>query len=126
LFLGTLTVPFVQAQVPIALPTGNWSVVANGFHGTLTITGIGALGNIAAGSTIFGNPIIGFYDSTSANINFIRIIGGNPSFHQIYTGYLFRDIPNPARFVLTGDFLAYQGTGGTAKRPRFGWFATKP
>jgi hypothetical protein len=115
-----LIAPLAQA---ITLPLGNWSVNANGFHGTLFISGIDAAGNIAPGSTIYGNPIVGFYDSTSGRISFIR--GSTAINEQVYNGYIYRDIPNPSLYFLAGDFAAYQGGGGVALRINYGWYASR-
>jgi hypothetical protein len=128
LSFGVLTAPFAQAQAltpSLPLPVGDWSVNANGFHGTLHISGVDAAGNIQAGSTILGSPIVGFYDSTSGRINFISVIAAIPTSQRIYNGYLFRDIPNPSLYVLAGEFFAYQGTGGVAQRIDYGWTASK-
>jgi hypothetical protein len=122
LSFGVLAAPFAQA---LELPVGNWQVNANGVHGLLHITGVNILGDILPGSSIFGNSIEGFYDRTSARINFIRLNIPNPKGPQIYNGYLFRDIPNPSLWELTGEFSAYKGSGGVAKRIDYGWVATK-
>jgi hypothetical protein len=123
LSFGALAAPFAQA---LNLPVGDWQVNANGFHGLLRITGVNIVGDILPGSSIFGNRIVGFYDRTSARINFIRIIPTtSPTGPQIYNGYLFRDIPNPRLWELTGEFSAYRGSGGVAQRIDYGWVATK-
>jgi hypothetical protein len=122
LSFGALAAPFAQAALD--LPVGIWQVNANGFHGQLIISGISIPGDILIGSSIFGNPIVGFYDKTSARINFIRLTG-NARAPQIYNGYLFRDIPNPSLWELTGEFSAYRGSGGVAQRIDYGWVATK-
>jgi len=119
LSFGALAAPFAQA---LSLPVGDWQVNANGFQGILHITLNG--GDIVPGSTIFGNPIVGFYDATSARINFIMFTG-NPKAPQIYNGYLFRSIANPSLWELTGEFSAYKGSGGVAQRIDYGWVATK-
>ena len=125
LSFGALAAPVAQAITPIALPVGDWSVNANGSHGVLHISGIDAAGNIQAGSTIYGNTIVGFYDSTSGRISFIRVMESSPTFEQIYNGYLFKDIPNPTLSYLAGSFAAYQGGGGVALRMDYGWYASK-
>ena len=119
LSFGALAAPFAQA---LSLPVGDWQVNANGFQGILHITLSG--GDILPGSSIFGNSIVGFYDATSARINFIRLTG-NPRAPQIYNGYLFRSIANPSLWELTGEFSAYKGSGGVAQRIDYGWVATK-
>jgi len=125
LSLGILTAPLARAVIPLNLPVGNWTVNANGFHGVLHISGVDGVGNIQPGSTIFGNPIVGFYDSTSARINFIRVLGAGATSEQVYNGYLFKDTSNPFLLELAGEFTAYQGSGGVAQRIDYGWFASK-
>jgi hypothetical protein len=117
-----LTAPLAQA---ISLPVGDWSVNADGYHGTLHISGIDVAGNIQAGSTIYGNPIVGFYDSTAGRISFIRPLGSTAIYDQVYNGYLYRDIPNPSLYFLAGDFAAYKGGGGVTQRINYGWYASK-
>ncbi len=121
LFFGSLTSP-LRAQTPIALPTGNWVVTANGYTGPMYISGVDTKGNIQGGSTFFGNPISGLYDATSAHINFIRA-GVNAGAQQIYDGYLFRSVTNPSAYVMAGEFFAYPETLGSATRFQFGWYA---
>jgi hypothetical protein len=103
----------------ITLPTGDWSVLANGFSGTLSITSVSG-GNLSG--TIFGNPITGFWNSTSREITFVRDLG-SPDANQIYTGYYFKG-PGGANY-LTGYFEAFGGGGGSATRHFFGWVARK-
>lgn len=103
------------------LPTGNWSLNANGSLGTLVIASVDATGNVSGSA--FGNPIEGFYDSDANELFFLRILSTtNPSANQIYTGYLFQ---NAALFTLAGYFEAFAGSGGTTQRHRFGWFARR-
>ena len=110
-----------------SLPNGNWNINGNGHTGVLTITGVDAQGRLSG--TVFGQPLLGFWDSTSDAIVFMRLIDtGQPATFQIYTGYLFRNPISPqagqnVTYTLTGSFLAFAGTGGTAARNVFGWFA---
>lgn len=121
LFFGSLNSP-LRAQTPIALPTGNWVVTANGYTGPMYISGVDTKGNIQGGSTFLGNPISGFFDATSAHINFIRA-GVDAGAQQVYDGYLFRSVTNPSAYVMTGEFFAYPETLGSAPRFQFGWYA---
>jgi hypothetical protein len=126
--LPVLLLLLVPAANAASLPLGNWSVDANGFTGVLTISSIDVAGNVTG--TIFGDPIRGFWNEAARELVFYRVIGGtvvstNPSLLQVYTAYLF-----PA-FVLApfgsqrlaGSFEAFAGTGGTAPRHTFGWYA---
>ena len=74
LSFGALTAPLARAVTPLNLPVGDWTVNGNGYQGTLHISGVDCLGVIQPGSTIYGQQIVGFYDSTSARINFIRVL----------------------------------------------------
>jgi hypothetical protein len=134
LSFGALTAPLARAvPPPIYFPTSeDWNVNGNGSKGKLHISGVDGIGNILPGSTIYGQPIFGFYDFTSARINFIRVLGPlvpytlfNPTQQQVFNGYLFAD-PTTATWYLAGDFTAYQGSGGAAQRITYGWFASAP
>lgn len=103
------------------LKIGNWKINANGAEGVLVIKQIDASNNLT-GSTVYGNEIIGFWDEDSRKITFIRVVDkSNPSTFQIFTGYLMDN-----KTTIAGSFGAFQGTGGTAQRSVFGWFATSP
>jgi hypothetical protein len=104
-------------------PIGTWDINANGFPGGLLIQGIDANGNLV-GSTVFGQSIVGFWDEAAEKITFIRVIDqADPSTYQIFTGY--RMDPQPGlTLAMAGSFEAFQGTGATAERVLYGWFAT--
>lgn len=105
-----------------ALKLGNWKINGNGFEGVLAIKEIDANGNIKGGSKAFDNEIIGFWDEDSRKITFMRLVDKtNPSTFQVYTGYLMKNLT-----TIAGSFEGFQGTGATAKRSVFGWFATAP
>jgi hypothetical protein len=109
------------------LPTGEWQLNANASTGTLVITSVNAAGGVSG--TAFGNTIEGFWDSDANELMFLRISSStNPSRNQVYTGYMFQNPVNPDAgenftITLTGYFEAFAGSGGTAPRHRFGWFA---
>ena len=111
----------------LPLPTGNWNINGNGSTGVLTITSINAQGQLTG--TVYGQPLIGFWDSASNKILFMRLINtSQPATFQIYTGYLFRNPITPqggqnVTYTLTGYFVAFSGSGGTAQMNHFGWFA---
>jgi hypothetical protein len=123
LSFGSLAVPLIHATLPTPfdLPVGDWNVDANGTKGILHIGAV--VNGTLQGSTIFGNPIVGLYDSTAARISFIRLLGVGIS-QQVYTGYLFREPSTPFvfSFSLTGEFQAYSNI--PAERSVFGWYAT--
>ena len=104
-------------------PLGTWDINANGWSETLSIQGIDAQGNLS-GSSVFGNPIFGFWDEPAQKITFMRVSNPNdPSTFQIYTGYLMESSTDGS-LALAGTFVAFQGSGGTAQRDIFGWLAT--
>lgn len=115
----------------MTLPTGDWHIDANGFVGTLHIASVDQQGNVAGTLTFSGEPPnqlnnVAFWNDAAQELTFIRVINqANPSTFQIFTGFLFPEFhtqPNgPSQ--LAGSFQAFKGTGGTASRSRFGWFA---
>ena len=116
----------------MALPSGDWRINANGFKGILHIAGVDAQGNVTGTLTMSGEPPnqlnnVAYWDDTSKKITFIRVINAaEPSTSQTYTGFLFpqnHTQPNgPSE--LAGSFEAFRGTGGTANRVLYGWFAS--
>jgi hypothetical protein len=107
----------------MAAPNGNWDINANSSLGELFIQSVDPQGNLV-GSTVFGQPILGFWDEGSMKLTFMRIINQNdPSTYQIYTGY-YMDPQTPGELpALAGSFEAFGGTGGIAQRVVFGWYA---
>lgn len=113
------------AHAASSLPTGTWNINQNSHKGKLIITSVDAAGKVSG--TVFGNTIQGFWDEDAKKITLMRIINAaNPSTIQILTGYMFRNSSgSDAEFTLAGSFEAFSGTGGTAQRHVFGWYATK-
>ena len=106
-----------------SLPTGKWTINGNSFLGELNITSVDSQGNLTG--TVYGQQITGFWDGVSNKITFIRV-PTNPSVssqYQIYTGFMFRDNATDPTYTLTGYFEAFSGTGATAKRVLYGWYA---
>jgi hypothetical protein len=109
-----------------SLSSGSWTLNGNGFTGDLTITAVNADGSLN-GTMYGGQPIIGFWDETAQKITFMKIVPSppgqtpDPSTYQFYTGYLYS---NGNTHTLAGFFEAFAGSGGTASRTVFGWFAT--
>ena len=106
-------------------PVGTWDVNANGFKGVLSIPSIDAQGNLAATSTIFGQRILGFWNASTQMLTFMRITtASDPTTFQVFTGYLMQPQPGTGFVVsLAGSFEAFVGTGGSAQRPLYGWYA---
>lgn len=105
-------------------PIGTWSINANGSVGTLVINDDGAGG---LGGTVFGQPIVGFFDSASGTLYFLRVMSSDLATFQVYTGTVFPKvvIPLPNNFenivfTLAGNFENYPTSGAISQ---FGWFA---
>ncbi len=71
----------------MALPTGRWTIDANGFRGHMDIAGVDGAGNLNANLTIDAprvDQMDGFWDDVSKKITFIRILdASNPSRNQV-------------------------------------------
>jgi hypothetical protein len=69
-------------------PTGTWQINGNGFRGELVISSVDPQGNLSG--TVFGDPIVGFWDETSQKIIFARSLNpADPFALQVYTGFHF-------------------------------------
>jgi hypothetical protein len=101
-----------------SLPSGPWEIHANGHRGELRINSVNQDGTCMA--TVFGDQTICFWDGTAQRITFLRA-NPDPSVVQVYTGYMFSELFED--FYLTGYFEAFPGSGATARRSVFGWFA---
>ena len=120
----------MAAALQAAPPLGVWSLNGNGYPGTLNITLVDGAGNVYG--TMYGQPIKGFWSEAAQELVIYRAIGGTtsstpPEAIQIYTGYKFPgSVSNPnGSQRLAGYFEAFAGTGATAPRHRFGWYASK-
>ena len=112
-----------KEQSALPSPIGTWTVNGNGYPGTLVIHSIDAHGNLAH-STIYDQPIIGFWDDRAQKLTFMRLINhDDPSTFQIFTGYLMRGV-NDGALALAGSFEGFSGTGAVAERVIYGWYAT--
>ncbi len=120
---GSLDLAWSRSQgVPTSLVVGDWSIDANGFTGTLRIHSVDSKANVNA--EVFENKTSGFWDEESKTLVFVRIIEpADPSTFQVFTGYLFANPGTAGSFSLSGSFEAFKGTGATASRSVFGWFA---
>jgi hypothetical protein len=113
----------------MALPKGDWTILADGVQGTLTIRGVDGEGNLDAQLLLAGRPteepLIGFWDDVSKKITFLRVYAPNaPSDSQVYTGFYFNVSGTDVTHTLTGFLEAFAGTGGVAQRVLYGWYAT--
>lgn len=110
----------------MADPIGTWDINSNGFWEILSIQAIDPQGNLGESSVLsdHSDPILGFWDEGSQKITFMRLINQNdPSTFQIFTGYLMVTQADGS-LALAGSFEAFQGTGATAQRVIYGWYAT--
>lgn len=104
-------------------PSGTYDLVANGHEGELDIVSIDANGRISG--SMFGDRMIGVWDSTAQMIMLTRIRRPeNDAFNQIYTGYGFLEGVSAGSnhfMVLTGYFQDF--VPGSSQRAVFGWYA---
>jgi len=99
-------------------PAGFYAFNGNGSEGSLHIEPVDSQGNLRG--TLLGNPISGFWDDAAQKLTFIRVINAaDPSTFQVYTGYFF----DQDRSTMAGFFEAFSGSGGSAQRSVYGWFA---
>jgi hypothetical protein len=108
------------------LPIGTWNINADGFTGSLIV---GSDGSGGFNGTVFGDPIVGYFDETSQTFTFMRLSGGGLTQVQTYHGNLFKvvqtqnvggTITQTTTFTLTGDFQTFPATGTVNV---FAWFA---
>ena len=127
--LAAALVISVSAQAQNS-PAGTWAYTNNGHVGNLALT-VDSAGNVTGTMTdtgVTGNPVKGFWDSSSLKLTFYRAINGTtsetpPDFIEIFTGYMFPcNVSAPAAQCLAGTFEAFAGTGATAQKTVFGWF----
>jgi hypothetical protein len=69
------TRPSNPANTIVSLSIGDWKFNGNGSTGTLKISSIDGNGNVQG--SVFGDPIIGFWDEDAQKITFIRDLIGN-------------------------------------------------
>jgi hypothetical protein len=124
----------IEQEENMPLQLGFWAFNANGYNATLNIASVDPQGNVT-GTLTFGTEIpsqlnnVAVWNDTAQVLTFIRIPNpADPSTFQIYTGYLFQaevTQPNSGQ-MLAGSFIAFPGSGGSASRSVFGWFAQFP
>ena len=106
-----------------ALPTGAWTIIGNGFIGTLQINSVDAPGNLNA--TVYGNTMLGYYDAARNHITFLRQFGPNLNQIQYYTGSLHASsvvVGANCLFLLSGTLETY-GFWASAVQNEYGWVA---
>jgi hypothetical protein len=112
------------------LPVGKWHLNANGHIGTLDIAGVSNTGNVTGTVTVPSLPTANlnhsaFWNETTQELKFIvNSNSTNPATSQVYVGYLFPINQPQAKSALAGYLVAFEGSGGSASRSNFGWFAT--
>ena len=105
---------------------GIWELNANGYTGFLRILTLTLRG--AVGAKAFGDTVIGFWDEDAKKITFLRSTtsGGTIRTTRSTLGTILQAVPRgtfKSVNYLTGSFEAFEGSGGTANRMVFGWFA---
>ena len=106
-----------------AIPLGFYTIIANNSFGNLEITAIDPAGIMTL--SVLGSQAIGFYNSTTNSILFLRQAGAALDTIQQFFGELLvrPGSPGSCTFAFTGTFTAYAGTVGTAARHNFAWVA---
>ena len=106
----------------MSLPTGDWSINANGYRGKLSIQSVDGNGNVAG--TVYSENIQGFWDDAAKRLTFTRVINqADPSTTQVYAGHMFQ---SDNTLTIAGSFQAFSGTGANPMRSVLGWFAQHP
>ena len=141
MILFTVISPTTAQTAPAAvvLPTGQWEIHKNGYIGTLTIDNVGADGVVTGRLEVPPDPphaINGFYNETTGNLTFYRIIINqqDPSSNETYVGFVFRDgspfAGTPDRmagyFCIACEFIGLppaEGGEGNQEQNTWGWYA---
>jgi hypothetical protein len=101
-----------------APPTGYWSVNVNGLETVLSLS-VDAAGNVTG--NLGDSPIKGFWTESAARLVFYRATGPYFDQIQIYEGYI-RPWTTGHQCIM-GSYQAFNGTGATASKNVFGWWA---
>jgi Cep192 domain 4 len=105
-------------------PFGIWNITADGNVGPLLIND-NPTGGI--GGTIFGDPLVGLFNSTEGTLYFLRKKSSDETQFEVYTGRVFAPVATSnsgtktsTTLLLAGNFEVYPTTGAVSQ---FGWFA---
>ena len=128
--LGLVAALAIANAAQAASPLGNWTMNANGFSGTLSVTSVAARGTITG--TAVGSQMKGFWSDSAGRLVFYRAINGTttstpPEQIQIFEGYLHpcsTSFPSGSQCI-EGSFQTFAGTGATASKNVLGWYAFK-
>jgi hypothetical protein len=116
--------------------TGTWEIHANGAVEPLVLN-VDSAGNVTGQ---FGSGIEGFWDEDAKRLVFQRMLSASSvpdtvQRLQVFTGYHYsvhEDVPpqvppdhHRIEHTLAGHFEAFAGTGATAQRVRYGWYARR-
>ena len=122
-FLMAIIAAAFLPQLAVAqLPTGTWKVNGNGFEGELII-------NTAEGGkvegTIYGQPLVGTYDETTKQFNFLRLqYPKDPTSFQAWKGYFFQNgSEKEVTYTIAGTILPFGAPGTHAGMLEAGWYA---
>ena len=117
----------MKEQVPMPSPLGTWNLQGDWLDGTLIIDSLDANGNFT-NVTLDGEQLIGLWDDTSQKITFLRTNSPIPVTFEnlnrliVFTGYLLSD--EGGNLTFAGTYQSFQGSGATAGRSTFGWYAS--
>lgn len=80
---------------PAQIPGGVWTFIGNGVTGIFEINAIDAAANVTL--TVLGKPAIGFFNTTTNRIVFLRQVGSTLDTVQHYSGDLMVSPSRPVR-----------------------------
>jgi hypothetical protein len=109
-----MSVPVASAHALSGGINGTWKIAANASTGTMTLN-VDANGNVTG--TVFGNALIGSYDSSTGHLAFVRYIA--PSYVQSYSGSL------TSAGNLEGHFQEFHGPDQQGGSPTYAWIASR-
>lgn len=114
----------LTAASSAGLPTGTWTLNANGTVGPFVINSVDSItGRVNA--TAFGqNLVIGIWKPKTQRLIFIAGDSSNPSTLQVFTGILLKRQAGSSTSVMAGTLETFSGGIGT--RSVFAWVATLP
>ena len=109
-------------------PIGPWNLQGDFLDGTLSIDTIDPTGNLTQ-VTLDGENLLGFWDEDAQKLTFLRTNSppnapATPEFLArliVFTGYLISNEAGALAFA--GSYQSLQGSGATAHRSVFGWYA---
>jgi hypothetical protein len=126
--IGSLRTRGPGRNLPVSsLPLGTWEVNAGGDRGPLQLVSVSHQGELRG--TLFGTEIVGLWNDVAQQLIFVRLLNPvDPSTAPLFTGCRFRTPGGlrgvgTATYTVAGSYTALVGTGATASRAVYGWYA---